>query len=192
MDLVVGRIVKAHGVTGELVVEIKTDEPEQRFAVGNQLQLSPPRHARAKAMAVASSRGGHDGPPSNVVIQSVRPHGSRLLVRLVGVSDRDSADALRGHLFLIDSAALPPIADPDEFYDYQLQGLTVRTVQGRHIGVVADVLHTGAGELLSVRCDDGTELLVPFVAAIVTSISLSTSMIEIDPPEGLLNLGELT
>ena len=110
-------------------------------------------------------------------------------MRLAGVADRDAADALRGTLFVVDSDDLPPIDDPDEFYDHQLEGLRVRTTAGTDVGTVAEVLHTAAGELLAVRADgDGGEVLVPFVSAIVTSVSLADGMVEIDPPEGLLEL----
>jgi 16S rRNA processing protein RimM len=170
MDLVVGRVIKAHGVTGEVVVDVRTDDPETRFAPGTSLR------ARAK--------GGAERP---LIVASARPHGGRLLVRLDGVADRDTADALRGALFLVDSADLPPIEDPDEFYDHQLEGLRVRTTAGVEVGTVAEVLHTAAGELLSVRTEDG-EVLVPFVGAIVASVSLADQVIEIDPPEGLLDL----
>jgi 16S rRNA processing protein RimM len=95
---------------------------------------------------------------------------------------------LRGTLFLVDSADLPPIEDPDEFYDHQLEGLHVVTAAGAAVGSVAEVLHTAAGELLSVRTEEG-EVLVPFVSAIVTSVSLAEQTIVIDPPEGLLELG---
>jgi 16S rRNA processing protein RimM len=172
MDLVVGRVVKAHGVTGEVVVEIRTDDPDARFAPGSTLRGRP-------------SRGG---PESRYLIESVRDHGGRLLVRLSGITDRDSADSLRGTVFLVDSADLPPIDDPDEFYDHQLEGLKVVTTAGAEVGSVAEVLHTAAGELLSVRNDNG-EVLVPFVSAIVTSVSLAGQTIVIDPPEGLLELG---
>jgi 16S rRNA processing protein RimM len=172
MDLVVGRVVKAHGVTGEVVVEIRTDDPDVRFAAGSSLRGRP-------------SRGG---PESRYVIDSVRDHGGRLLIRLEGVADRTAADALRGTVFLVDSQDLPPIDDPDEFYDHQLEGLQVVTTSGTAVGSVAEVLHTAAGELLSVRTEEG-EVLVPFVSAIVTSVSLADQTIEIDPPEGLLELG---
>jgi 16S rRNA processing protein RimM len=91
-------------------------------------------------------------------------------------------------VFLVDSVDLPAIEDPDEFYDHQLEGLRVVTATGAVIGFVAEVLHTAAGELLSVRTEEG-EVLVPFVSAIVTSVSLADRAIEIDPPEGLLELG---
>ncbi|MBE1546873.1 16S rRNA processing protein RimM [Mycobacterium sp. OAS707] len=172
MDLVVGRVAKAHGVSGEVVVEIRTDDPDIRFTPGSSLRGRP-------------SRGG---PESRYVIDSVREHGGRLLVRLEGVADRNAADALRGTLFLVDSQDLPPIEDPDEFYDHQLEGLQVVTTTGTVVGSVEEVLHTAAGELLSVRSDEG-EVLVPFVSAIVTSVSLADQTIVIDPPDGLLELG---
>jgi 16S rRNA processing protein RimM len=171
LQLTVGRVVKAHGVTGEIVVEVRTDDPEMRFAPGTIL--------RAKAS---------DHRERNYIVEAVRPHGSRLLLRLAEVADRDAADALRGSLFVIDSQDLPPIDEPDTYYDHQLEGLLVRTTAGRDIGTVADVLHTAAGELLAVNRADAGELLVPFVNAIVTSVSLDSGVVEIDPPEGLLEL----
>jgi 16S rRNA processing protein RimM len=171
LELTVGRVVKAHGVTGELVVEVRTDDPELRFAPGAVL--------RAK---------GSDRRERNYTVETVRVHGSRLLVRLSGVADRDAADALRRSLFVVDSADLPPIDEADTYYDHQLEGLRVRTTDGREIGVVAEVLHTAGGELLAVDRDEGGELLVPFVGAIVTSVSLQDGVVEIDPPEGLLEL----
>jgi 16S rRNA processing protein RimM len=172
MDLVVGRVVRAHGITGEVVVEIRTDDPDDRFAAGTTLRAKPPRGA--------AERG--------YVVDSVRDHGGRLLVRLSGVCDRGAADALRGTVFLVDAADLPPIEDPDEYYDHQLEGLHVVTVGGSRVGTVAEVLHTAAGELLAIRAEAGAEVLVPFVSAIVTSVSLPEATIVIDPPDGLLEL----
>lgn len=168
MELVVGRVVKAHGITGELVVEVRTDDPDERFAPGNRLRLKPARGDGAR----------------DVVIEAARPHGGRLLVRLPGVADRTAADALRGQLFVVQATELPPIDDPDEFYDHQLEGLAVRTVGGTSVGTVAEVLHTAAGELLSVRTEDGAEVLIPFVTAIVPRVSLAEGIVEIDPPKG--------
>lgn len=174
MELTVGRVVKAHGIGGEVVVEIRTDDPAARFAPGNTL--------RAKNL-----RSGSEG---SYVVADAREHGGRLLVRLAGVDDRDAADALRGSVFVVDSADLPPIDEPDTYYDHQLEGLAVRTTAGQAVGVVAEVLHTAAGELLAVRRDPGNdEVLVPFVSAIVTSVSLDDRLVEIDPPDGLLDLG---
>ncbi|GBE66433.1 ribosome maturation factor RimM [Mycobacterium sp. MFM001] len=173
MELVIGRVAKAHGIAGEVVVEVRTDDPDSRFAPGTVL--------RAK---------GSDGRERNYTVAAARDHGARLLVRLAGIHDRDAADALRGSLLVIDSADLPPIDEPDTYYDHQLEGLRVRTTTGRDIGTVAEVLHTAGAELLAVRRDDGGELLVPFVGAIVTTVSLDAGTVEIDPPEGLLELGQ--
>ncbi|BBZ07186.1 ribosome maturation factor RimM [Mycolicibacterium doricum] len=172
MDLVVGRVAKAHGVTGELVVEVRTDDPDARFVPGAQLR----------------GRFANGGAERRFVIQSVRPHGGRLLLRLDGVADRAAADALRGTVFLVDTDELPPIEDPDEYYDHQLEGLRVRTVDGVDVGTVVEVLHTAAGELLSVKTPEGAEVLVPFVTAIVPRVSLAAGLLDIDPPEGLLDL----
>lgn len=178
MELVVGRVVKAHGITGEVVVEVRTDDPDIRFAPGTTLRAKKSRNGR-----------GGSANERSFVVDSARDHGARLLVRLAGVTDRDAADALRGSLFVIDSDDLPPIGEPDTYYDHQLEGLQVRTVAGENIGVVAEVLHTAAGELLSVRRPEGGgEVLVPFVGAIVTSVSLDDGSLEIDPPDGLLDL----
>ena len=172
MELVVGRVAKAHGIAGEVVVDVRTDDPDARFVRGNTL--------RAKGSRGAGER--------EFVIESVREHGGRLLVRLAGIGDRDAADALRGTLFIVDSADLPPITEPDEYYDHQLEGLAVRTVDGTDIGTVAEVLHTAAGELLSITTGDGAEVLVPFVAAMVPTVSLTDGVVQIDPPDGLLDL----
>jgi 16S rRNA processing protein RimM len=111
---------------------------------------------------------------------------------LAGVDDRDAADALRGSLFVVDSDDLPPIHEPDTYYDHQLEGLRVRTATGQDVGVIAEVLHTAGGELLAVRRGaggaDNDEVLVPFVGAIVVSVSLQDRVVQIDPPEGLLDL----
>ncbi|MDH6289077.1 ribosome maturation factor RimM [Rhodococcus opacus] len=173
MELVVGRVAKSHGIKGEIVVEVRTDEPEDRFAVGAVLRGHKPREQTV----------------STYTVEAARDHSGRLLLRLEGVSDRTAADALRGTLFVIDSAELEPSDDPDEFYDHELEGLSVRLSDSTEVGTVIEVLHSAAGELLSIRRtgEQSGELLVPFVAAIVTSVSVKDGVVEIDPPEGLLD-----
>ncbi|MBF6132750.1 ribosome maturation factor RimM [Nocardia otitidiscaviarum] len=176
MELVVGRVAKSHGVRGELVVEVRTDEPELRFAPGSVLKGRLPR-------ATATQE---------YVVESAREHSGRLLLRLVGVDDRTASDALRGTLFVVDTADLPPSADPDEFYDHELEGLTATLTDGTVVGTVAEVLHSAAGELLSIKASEafppaGREILVPFVTAIVPTVSVAEGLIVLDPPEGLLD-----
>ena len=168
LRLVVGRIGKAHGVKGEATIEVRTDDPELRFAPGAVLLTDPPER----------------GP---LTIRSGRVQGGRLVLSFEGVPDRNAVEQLRNTMLVadVDPTELPD--DPDEYYDHQLEGLRVVTTTGAPVGSVAEVLHTAAGELLSVRSEEG-EVLVPFVSAIVTSVSLPDQTIEIDPPEGLLEL----
>ncbi|MBY6350179.1 ribosome maturation factor RimM [Rhodococcoides corynebacterioides] len=178
MELVIGRVAKSHGVRGEVVVEVRTDEPDERFAPGTVLR------GRSRG---ASSTSEH-------VVEAARDHSGRLLLRLAEVSDRASADALRGTLFVVDTAELPESSDPDEFYDHELEGMTVRYAEGHarageEIGTVREVLHSAAGELLSVRPRDADrgELLIPFVAVMVPRVSREERVVEVDPPDGLLS-----
>ncbi|WP_068277142.1 ribosome maturation factor RimM [Aldersonia kunmingensis] len=171
MELVIGRVAKSHGIRGEIAVEVRTDEPELRFAAGTVL-----RGRRPKSDAT-----------TEYTVSAAREHSGRLLVSLRGVDDRNAADALRGVLFIIDSADVPRGDNPDEFYDHELEGLPVRLTDGTAVGTVSEVLHSAAGELLSVRAEDGREILVPFVTEIVPEVSLTDGIV-IDPPEGLLDV----
>lgn len=168
MDLVVGRVVKAHGISGEVVVDVRTDDPDARFAPGARL------------------RGfKRNGPQREFVIDSVREHGNRLLVRLAGVTDRNSADEVRGTVFVVDAAELPPIEDPDEFYDHQLVGLSVEDASGAARGTVTAVEHTGGQDLLHIDVD-GADVLFPFVAALVPVVDVPGGRIVVDDRPGLL------
>ncbi|HEY0494528.1 MAG TPA: ribosome maturation factor RimM [Kutzneria sp.] len=167
---VVGRVVKPHGIRGELVVDVHTDSPEERFVPGSTLGT------RAR-----------DGKSGTITIAAVRPHTGRLLVTFEGVAGRDAAEAMRGLLLVVDASDLAPSDDPDEFYDHELEGLEVVDVRGARVGVVAEVLHTAASELLAVRRDDGSEALVPFVTAIVPTVDVAAGRVVVDPPEGLLD-----
>ncbi|MFW0784645.1 ribosome maturation factor RimM [Gordonia sp. CPCC 206044] len=169
MDLVVGRVVKSHGIRGELVVDVRTDDPEARFAQDVSLRGRLPKGGGEKTFTVTAAR----------------QHAGRLLLSLAEVSDRTAADALRGTLFLIDSADVESGDDPDEFYDHELEGLPVSTVQGDEVGTVSSVLHLPGGEVLTVRTPDDREVLIPFVRQIVPVVT--RERIEVDPPDGLLD-----
>ncbi|KAA0919533.1 ribosome maturation factor RimM [Dietzia sp. ANT_WB102] len=175
MELVVGRVVKSHGVRGELVVEVRTDSPDERFAVGSQL--------------VGRVGRGDQATDRDVTIEAARQHSGRLLVRLAGIADRDAADALRGMLLLVHSEALPDPEDPDEYHDHQLVGLRVLDTSGAVLGEVTEIVHTPASELLAISLTDGIDALVPFVSEMVPEVDLAGGTCVIDPPEGLLDLG---
>jgi 16S rRNA processing protein RimM len=166
----VGRIVKPHGIRGELVIELHTDSPEIRFAIGSVL--------------AANLR---DGSTRELTVTAARPHAGRLLVVLDGVADRTDAENLRGTLLLAPEGDLPPIEDPDEFYDHELEGLSVFTTDGTKVGVLAEVLHGSGSELLLVHREGGGEVMVPFVSQLVPEVDVRGGRVVIDPPEGLLD-----
>jgi len=169
MQVTVGRIGRPHGVRGYVVVGVRTDEPELRFAVGSRLDTDP-----------------EDAGP--LIVAAVRSHSGELLVRFEGVTDRDAAGELRGTWLIVDSGTIAPSDDPDEFHDHELIGLTVRTVDGTEVGVVEDVMHHGQ-DLLAVRAGS-REILVPFVKAIVPGVDVKNGVLVIDPPSGLIDLQE--
>jgi 16S rRNA processing protein RimM len=162
---VVGRIGRPHGLRGEVVVRVRTDFPEQRFAVGAQLRGDT----------------GH-----TLTVEAARPHGEALLVRFAGVVDRDAAAELRGLLLTVDATALPDLDDPDEFYDHQLEGLAAVGSDGVLLGTVREVVHAPVSDLLVLETDCG-EALVPFVRAIVLEVDLAGGRVVLDPPAGLLD-----
>lgn len=166
MRVVVGRIGKAHGIRGDVTVEVRTDEPERRFAVGTTLLST---HA------------------TPLVVADARDHSGRLLLRFEGVNDRNAAEALRGILLEadIDPTELP--TDEDEYYDRQLIGLAAVHVDGSVLGTVSDVIHLPGQDLLAVTSESRGEVLVPFVHEIVTDVDLLEGRVTIDPPGGLFD-----
>ena len=169
MLLIVGQIARPHGVRGEVVVEVRTDEPQERYAVGSVLQTDP---------TVA-------GPLT--VVES-RPHQGRFLVTFDGIADRDAADGLRGVLLCVDSADVPPSDDPDEFSDHELVGLRARTPAGEDLGEVVRIEHAPANDLLVLRRPDGGSALVPFVKAFVPEVDVAGGRVVLTPPDGLFDL----
>jgi 16S rRNA processing protein RimM len=151
-----------------VTVEVRTDDPDLRFVPGAVLRTDPAER----------------GP---LTLAGRRWHREVLLLAFDGVDSREEAEELRGTELLYDVADLPPLEDPDSYYDHQLVGLAARLTDGAPLGEVAAVRHEGT-ELLVVRRPDGDEVLVPFVAAIVPTVDLAGGFVVVDPPEGLLEL----
>jgi 16S rRNA processing protein RimM len=166
--VVVGRIGRPHGVRGEVTVEVRTDDPDLRFVVGAVLATEPPER----------------GP---VTITGRRWHREVLLLTVQGIETREDAETLRDTELLVDVADLPPLEDPESFYDHQLVGLAARLADGTALGEVTSVRHEGA-DLLVLQAADGRELLIPFVTAIVPTVDVAGGFLVVDPPAGLLEL----
>jgi 16S rRNA processing protein RimM len=164
----VGRIGKAHGIRGDVFVEPWTDVPDERFVAGAVFETDP------------SDRGP-------LTVTSIRNHSGKLVLHFEGFDDRNSVEAIRGSYLVIDASDRPVIDDPDEFYDTDLIGLSVRTVDGQELGPVTDVLHSPADSLLAIDWS-GREILVPFRKEFVPTVDVAQGLIEIDPPDGLFEL----
>jgi 16S rRNA processing protein RimM len=162
--VVVGRIGRPHGIRGDVSVEVRTDEPERRFARG--------------AVLIGDDRA--------LTISATRWHSGRLLLSFGEVSDRTAAELLRGTLLEaeVDPDELP--TDDEEFYDRQLVGLEVRTVDGNVVGQVDSVVHHDEQDTLVVR-GGASEILVPFVNAIVPTVDLDGGFIVVADLPGLLD-----
>ena len=193
VELQIGRVIKPHGVRGEIVVEVTTDQPEERFKKGEVLT------------------GRQAGKEITLTIKSTRPHQGRLLLTAEEIPDRTAAESLRGVSFFA-----PPLFDEDDedsYYDHELEGLRVLNVgnvdadianarayegaqpEPEDIGQVTGVLHGPAGTILEVAIDEdaqlasaGSTVLIPFRTAIVPIVDLDNEALVITPPDGLLEL----
>ncbi|MFD7618460.1 ribosome maturation factor RimM [Streptomyces sp. NBC_00984] len=171
MQLVVARIGRAHGIKGEVTVEVRTDEPELRLGPG----------------AVLATEPAGAGP---LTIETGRVHSGRLLLRFEGVRDRTAAEALRNTLLIaeVDPAELPE--DPEEFYDHQLMDLDVVLADGTEIGRITEITHLPSQDLFIVERPDGSEVMIPFVEEIVAEIDLAEQRAVITPPPGLIDTSQ--
>ncbi|WP_256104885.1 ribosome maturation factor RimM [Streptomyces sp. ODS05-4] len=168
MQLVVARIGRAHGIKGEVTVEVRTDEPELRLAPGAVLATDP----------------AATGP---LTIETGRVHSGRLLLRFAGVSDRTGAEALRNTLLIADVDPDERPEDDDEFYDHQLIDLDVVLADGTEVGRITEISHLPSQDLFVVERPDGTEVMIPFVEEIVADIDLERQRAVITPPPGLID-----
>ena len=173
-EVVVARVGRPHGVRGEVSVELRTDEPDRRFADGAVLDV---RQAGDRPPA---------GRPSRVTVTASRTHQDRLLLTFAEVGDRSAAEALRGALLVTDVGDSVP-EHPEEFYDHQLVGLDVVDVDGAPLGTVKALVHGAAQDLLTVRTTDGRDALVPFVTALVPEVDLAAGRVVVADRPGLVS-----
>jgi 16S rRNA processing protein RimM len=176
-DVVVGRIGRPHGVRGEVSVELRTDEPDRRYADG--------------AVLTVRTAPGRPAPEhATLTVAGTRWHQERLLVRFEQINDRDAAERARDWLLeVLVPADATPVED-DEFYDFQIVGLLVVTTDGIPAGTVKAVLHPGAQDLLVVAREGQEDALVPFVSALVPEVDLAGGRVVVADRPGLLSPAE--
>jgi 16S rRNA processing protein RimM len=179
--VVVGKVGRPHGVRGDVSVEVRTDEPERRFAPGTVLLTEAP------GLRPGATGSRDAGSAATITVAGHRWHSGRLLLHIEGVEDREGAESLRGTLLSVDvdPAELP--SDPDEFYDHQLIGLSVVDATGARLGEISAVTH-GAQDLLVVLREGQGDLMVPFVRELVPEVDLDAGRVVTDLPDGLLDL----
>ncbi len=167
---IVGRVRRAHGVRGEVVVQLLTDAPDAIFAPGARL--------------FAGTIAGDIGPnPPTLHVEGSRPFNDGLLVTFAEISDRTQADLWRDRYLLIPADELEPPGE-DEIYLHDLVGLQVERVDGTTVGTVAGYFELAHGLLLEIRRASDTVLL-PYRDEFIAEVDVPAGRLVIDPPEGL-------
>jgi 16S rRNA processing protein RimM len=171
IEVVVGRIGKPHGIRGEVTLDVRSDEPDRRFAPGAVLRAQAP--------------AGSAFPHRALTVATTRWHQQTLLVTFDELGDRNAAEGARNVVLHADVPADEQPDDPDEFYDHQLVGLAVHDVDGTLLGEVTGLVH-GAQDLLAVKAVDGRATLVPFVAALVPEVDVAGGRVVVADRPGLV------
>ncbi len=163
MQVVIGRIGRAHGIRGELNVDIRTDEPERRFAPGSSV--------------ICGDR--------TLTVATARHHSGRLVVAFREIADRTAAEQLHGTVLEAEIDPVETPEDPDEFYDHQLVGLEARS-DGAAVGTVTGIVHGPHQDTLTIEVD-GREVFIPFVSALVPEVDVRGGFVTINEIPGLLD-----
>ncbi len=166
--LVVGQVIGAHGLRGELKVRLLTDDPH--------------RFAQLKRVFV----GLEDEDPVAWILQSYRIHKNYALLQLEGCDDRTTVQTLTGLLIQVPREEAIPLEE-DEYFEHQILGLSVWTVDGSHLGTVDEIIYTGAHEVYVIQ-DSGAaqrEILIPAIRDVVLEVDLDAGRLIVELPEGL-------
>jgi 16S rRNA processing protein RimM len=170
----VGRVRRAHGLRGELVVESLTDAPDAIFAAGRRV-------------FAGSTEGEPSHPARELRVLRSSPFKGGLIVAFEGIDNRDEADRWRNRYLLVpDSEVTPPSAD--EVFIHDLVGMHVARVTGEDVGEVVEVFELPQGLVMEVaRAGGATPVLLPFDDRTVTEVDSARRVILVDPVEGLID-----
>ena len=160
--IVVGHVTKAHGIRGEVAVEVRSDNPE-RFVDG---------------AAVFT----HEG--RSLTIERAHAHGARMLVKFTGVEERSAAEALRGQELVVPESWLPELGE-GEYWPFQLEGCVVETESGRSLGPITEVIANPANDLWVATDDAGEETLVPALRAVIVAVDITGKRVLVRDVPGL-------
>jgi 16S rRNA processing protein RimM len=161
MRLLVGRIGRAHGILGEATIEVRTDNPDERFAIGARVQ--------------SDAHG-------DLVIKSYRLHNGILLLGFENIADRNGIEKLRDTLLYCEVDVDAPSKDDDDYHVLQLIGCTALLESGKEFGTVSDVINLPGQNLLAITTSTG-EVLIPFVHQLVPIVDVKNRTVTVIPPE---------
>lgn len=166
-DLIaVARIVKPRGLKGELVAEILTDFPERFEKLTKVTAVRP------------------DGSRLDLELEDHWYQGGRVVLRFANYGSIEMAEELRGCEVCVPESETVELED-GEFFDWELEGCSVETLEGGRIGTVKELMRTGGTEILVVA-GETKEFLIPFAESICVEVDVETRLIRVDPPDGLL------
>ncbi|NCT92246.1 ribosome maturation factor RimM [Cellulomonas sp. APG4] len=163
MELTVAVIGRPHGLRGDVALDVRTDDPETRLAVGAVLRRAPGA--------------------GSLTVTRARVLNGRWVVAFAEAEDRTAVEALRGTTLVVDAETSD---EEDAWYPHELRGLRAELPDGTTVGEVVGLEHLPAQDALVVREPDGRTSLVPFVRAIVPEVDVAHGRVVIDPPRGLL------
>jgi 16S rRNA processing protein RimM len=163
--LVVGRIVRPHGVRGAMIIDplsslIRSITPFSQVWIGH--------------------------PPVEHQVEDIRPHRDRYLLMLLEFTSREEAEGVRGLELQLRFDRVEPLPE-GEYYHWQILGLQVKSVDETNLGEVVQILETGANDVYVVRRQDGKELLIPAIPQVIKRVNLDQGELEIEPLPGLLD-----
>jgi 16S rRNA processing protein RimM len=162
--LEIGRIIRPHGVRGEMVAEAGSD-------------LLP---------GLASGTEIYVGPEHNkMVLDSIRPHRDRVLLKIRSIADRNQAEALRNQALYLSADQVDPLPD-GEYYYWQIVGLEVFEESGHRLGVVKNIIETGANDVYVIESPEGKEILLPAIEQVILQVDLDEERMTVRLLPGLL------
>lgn len=167
--LLLGEILRPHGIRGELRMRVLTDYPERIMELDSVFL-----GASIDAKRLTEFK-----------IQKMRMHQGYALLTLEGVNDRNTAETLRGLVVMVDINEAVPLED-DEVYLYQLIGMRVITTEDTLVGHVSDVLETGANDVYVITTPEDHEILIPAIESTILEIDTESNTIRVEIPEGLI------
>ena len=168
--LILGEILRPHGIRGELRLKVQTDYPERMI---NELE------------SVYIGKDPEEDDAQEYTIQSARFHQDYILLQLNEIQDRNTAELLRGLFVMVELENAVPLEE-DEFYLFELIGLTVKSTKGEELGTIQDVMETGANDVYIVKGRKYGELLIPVHDETLVDVDVESGIVTINLPYGIL------